>query len=181
MEIDDGHKVLRVLQAAFPQYPNAQGLPEDSVELYLRMLAEVNGRGEHLRDFADAMEAARHWVLGQDHFPLVGELLEAIQRQARKRAAAAAAGEIPAAWAGLPEHELPPGPAPERGTLDEAAATSNIERVRQALHDAVKRIPQRKPDAEARARLERRPPEPCSQHDHSLCGSGPALARPKVQ
>ncbi len=178
MEIDDGHKVLRVLQAAFPQYPNANGLPEDSVELYLRMLAEVNGRGEHMRDFADAMEAARHWVLGEDHFPLVGELLDAIQREARKRAAATAPA-LPPAWEGLAEEDLPPGPPPASGTFDDMSRQANLERLREALREGVKRAPVRRPDPTERARIERRPPEPCGEHDHSMCAAGPVLARPK--
>lgn len=181
MEIDDGHKVLRVLQAAFPQYPNANGLPEDSVELYLRMLAEVNSRGEHLRDFADAMEAARHWVLSQDHFPLVGEMLDAIQREARKRAAGVAAGGLPPAWAGLDPVELPPGPAPERNTLDEAKVNGNIEAVRAALRSAVKRAPQSQYIEQERKARDKRPLEHCRMGDHSLCGDGPAGVRPKVK
>lgn len=139
MEIEDAHKVLRVLQANWCQYPNAQGLPEDTVELYLRMLTETNARGEHLRDFADAMEATRHWVLGQDHFPLVGELLDAIQREARKRAAAAGRGEIPAAWAHLSPEDMPQLPVPP-GTLDESTRLSNVERLREVLRGAVKKV-----------------------------------------
>lgn len=88
MRPDDAHKVLRVLQAAFPQYPNSDGLPEDSAELYLRMLAETDARGQGVRDFADAMEAVASWVRREDHFPKVGELLAAIQAAARKRAQA---------------------------------------------------------------------------------------------
>lgn len=177
MEIADAHTVLRALQAAFPQYPNAQGLPEDTVELYLRMLTETTPRGEHLRLFADAMEAARHWVLGQDHFPLVGELLEAIQREARKRAASSAAGELPPAWAGLPAEDLPPGPAPERGAM---LPTSQVEAARAALRAAVKRVPDSKWVEQEKRNAVKRPPEFCPAHDHSLCGAGPAGLRPKV-
>lgn len=149
MEIDDAHKVLRVLQANWCQYPNAQGLPEDTVELYLRMLTETNARGEHLRLFADAMEATRHWVLGEDHFPLVGELLDAIQREARRRAAASTRGEIPAAWAGLPAEDLPQPEVPA-GSLDEAMRLSNVERLRQVLRaGAVKVAPEYRPAGRA--------------------------------
>lgn len=178
MEVADAHKVLRVLQANWCQYPNAQGLPEDTVELYLRMLSETNARGEHLRLFADAMEAARHWVLGEDHFPLVGELLEAIQREARKRAASSVAGQLPPAWQGLDPEDLPPPELPV-GSIDEGTRLSNVQRLREVLRSAQRPTPRATP--EERARTERRPPEPCSQHDHSLCGAGPVLARPKVQ
>lgn len=145
MEIRDAHVVLRSLQAAWPQYPNAQGLPEDTVELYLRMLMETNTRGEHMRLFADAMEAVDSWVRSEDHFPLVGELLDAIQRKARQRAAAATAGQIPPAWAGLPEEDMPQLPVPP-GTLDEAARLSNVERVREVLRAGVVKVaPQYQP------------------------------------
>lgn len=139
MEIADAHKVLRVLQAAFPQYPNAQGLPEDTVELYIRMLTETNARGEDLRHMCDAMEAAATWVRSEDQFPTVGQLLDGIQAKARKRASAAHAGKLPPAWAGLPPEDLPQPPVLP-GTLDESVRLSNVDRLREIVRGAVKRV-----------------------------------------
>lgn len=158
MRPDDAHKVLRVLQAAFPQYPNSDGLPADSAELYMRMLSETNAAGVELRDFADAMEAVASWVRREDHFPKVGELLGAIQAEARKRAASQ------------------PKPIEEPVVIP----GDNLERVRQLkaqLATIGRPAPRPSPDVERKR--EARPPEFCTQHDHTLCGAGPALARPK--
>lgn len=171
-----------MLQGAFPQYPNAQGLPEDTAELYLRMLGETNGRGEELRRFCDGMEAAASWVRSEDHFPTITELLEAIQREARKRAATERGSALPPAWAGLDPQDLPQPELPS-GPLDEAGRLAQLARLREIVRGAaIKRAPDDRWREREREQRERKvPPEPCPAHDHTLCGAGPAGARPKPE
>lgn len=81
MQIEAAHAALQALQAAFPQYPDANGLPESSVELYLRVLID------HVRDDSIGMEAVQQWVLnGPPEFPKPSQLLEACQEISRRRA-----------------------------------------------------------------------------------------------
>lgn len=78
-QLEDARRVLRILTAAFPNYP----LGDDSVELYLGVICA------DLPDFATAMRVATDWATTSLYFPKPVELTEAYNAElakARRRA-----------------------------------------------------------------------------------------------
>lgn len=82
MEIADARRVLRILQAAFPAFPDRGGLPEDTVELYLGVLVG------QVASASVAEAVATEWATTQLYFPKPVELLAACRDEARRRKAA---------------------------------------------------------------------------------------------
>src|SRR4051812_22139994 len=76
MKIEDAHRCLRMLTAAFPTYP----VSDETAELYLQMLSNVY-------DPAVGFAVVADWVEQRLTFPKVAELLDECQNEQKRRLA----------------------------------------------------------------------------------------------